>query len=226
MLAACSPAQEALESALAAGLPAPEPVDGRVIIADIGRINTPNGVEEFFAAKIGGIDQWLTIRGKDRHNPVIILVHGGPGSAELSIGWTSQRGWEDCFTALQWDQRGAGKTYAINDPYTSIPTLSADRMTADMIEVVDFVRERPGKERVILLRGRHDLTTPPSVSAAWLARLEAPARANYWFEHSAHLALIEGPRKVLMMLVTCIRTYATQATPEAAKAAAAGCINQ
>lgn len=372
LLAACTPADDAEIPAPVAEPAAPAPVDGRAIIADIGRINTPNGVEESFAAKIGGVDQWLTIRGKDRDNPVIILVHGGPGSAELAIGWTFQRGWEDYFTVVQWDQRGAGKTYAINDPDAVIPTLSADRMKDDVIEVVDLVRERLGKDKVILLghswgtiiglraamerpdaiaayvahgqvihmqrneeegfrlameaakadgnaeaiaalealepypgeltverigaqrtwsihygglaayrenaspwframrlsadyddrvlkaydagslasitalmpelravdldgitsspvpvfllHGRHDLTTPPSASMGWLARLKAPAKANYWFEHSAHLAFMEEPGKVLMTLVTCVRPYATEATLEAAKAKAAGCV--
>ena len=372
LLAACTPADDAEIPAPVAEPAAPAPVDGRAIIAEIGRINTPNGVEESFAAKIGGVDQWLTIRGKDRDNPVIILVHGGPGSAELAIGWTFQRGWEDYFTVVQWDQRGAGKTYAINDPDAVIPTLSADRMKDDVIEVVDLVRERLGKDKVILLghswgtiiglraamerqdaiaayvahgqvihmqrneeegfrlameaakadgnaeaiaalealepypgeltverigaqrtwsihygglaayrenaspwframrlsadyddrvlkaydagslasitalmpelravdldgitsspvpvfllHGRHDLTTPPSASMGWLARLKAPAKANYWFEHSAHLAFMEEPGKVLMTLVTCVRPYATEATLEAAKAKAAGCV--
>jgi proline iminopeptidase len=372
MLAACTPAASPPAPAEPAQAAAPAPVDGRAIIADIGRINTPNGLEDSFAAKIGGVDQWLTIRGKDRDNPVIILVHGGPGSAELAIGWTFQRGWEDYFTVVQWDQRGAGKTYAINDPDTVIPTLSADRMTDDVIEVVDLVRERLGKDKVILLghswgtiiglraamerpdaiaayvahgqvinmqrneeegfrlamdaakadgnteavaalealepypgeltverigaqrtwsihygglaayrenaapwframrlsadyddnvlktydagslasitalmpelravdldgitsspvpvfllHGRHDLTTPPSASMDWLDRLEAPVKANYWFEHSAHLAFMEEPGKVLMTLVTCVRPYATEATLEAAKAKAAGCV--
>jgi proline iminopeptidase len=372
MLAACTPAASPPAPAEPAQAAAPAPVDGRAIITDIGRINTPNGLEDSFAAKIGGVDQWLTIRGKDRDNPVIILVHGGPGSAELAIGWTFQRGWEDYFTVVQWDQRGAGKTYAINDPDTVIPTMSADRMKDDVIEVVDLVRERLGKDKVILLghswgtiiglraamerpdaiaayvahgqvinmqrneeegfrlamdaakadgsteaiaalealepypgeltverigaqrtwsihygglaayrenaapwframrlsadyddsvlktydagslasitalmpelravdldgitsspvpvfllHGRHDLTTPPSASMDWLDRLEAPVKANYWFEHSAHLAFMEEPGKVLMTLVTCVRPYATEATLEAAKAKAAGCV--
>ena len=49
-------------------------------------------------------------RTDDATRAAIILVHGGPGSAELAIGWTFQRGWEDYFTVVQWDQRGAGQT--------------------------------------------------------------------------------------------------------------------
>jgi proline iminopeptidase len=56
-----------------------------------------------------------------------------------------------------------------------------------------------------------------------MARLEAPVKTDYWFEHSAHLALMEKPGKVLMTLVACVRPYATEATLEAAKAKAVGC---
>lgn len=76
---------------------------------------------------------------------------------------------------------------------------------------------------VFLLHGRHDFTTPPSAGAAWMARMEAPVKADDWFEHSAHLAFMEEPGKVLMTLVTCVRPYATKATLEAAKAKAVGC---
>lgn len=150
-------------SALAACTPAPTPEppapeeaesvrpDARSVIADIGRISTPRGVQESFAADIGGIPQWLSIRGKDRDNPALILLHGGPGSPELAAGWAFQTGWEDYFTVVQWDQRGAGKTWAINDPDTVVPTLTQERLVEDVIELVDFVRAHLGKDKVILM---------------------------------------------------------------------------
>jgi pimeloyl-ACP methyl ester carboxylesterase len=60
--------------------------------------------------KIGGIHQWIQIRGEDRDNPVILFVHGGPGGSTIPIssGWQP---WEKYFTIVQWDQRGAGRTF-------------------------------------------------------------------------------------------------------------------
>lgn len=378
LMAACSPAAPAAPEKTAeapAETAAPAPVDGRAIVADIGAIHTPNGIEESYAARIGGVDQWISVRGKDRDNPVILLVHGGPGSAELAIGWTFQRGWEDYFTVVQWDQRGAGKTWSLNDPEAIIPTLTVDRMSDDVVEMIEHIRQKLGKEKVIvvghswgtiiglkaslkrpdlvaayvahgqvinmqrneeegfrltleaaradgnaeavlalealapypgeltvarigdertwsnhygglaayrdnaahwframrlsadydddvlkgydagslasitalmpelravdmdavtesavpvfLLHGRHDFTTPPSASLDWLQALKAPAKANYWFEHSAHLAFMEEPGRVLMTLVTCVRPYAT--APDLAAAAresAAACVQE
>lgn len=139
----------------------PEPVDeaepaftqqdAKDIVAALGEIHTPNGVNEAITVRIGGIDQALTIRGKDRSNPVLIVVHGGPGTPEMAMSWTYQRGWEDYFTVVQWDQRGTGKTFLLNDPADVEGTFTIERMRDDLIEVIDFVRNRLGQEKVVLL---------------------------------------------------------------------------
>ena len=47
-------------------------------------VSTPNGVDEEAFVEIGGIKQWVTIRGADRANPVLLIVGGtqvdGPGA--------------------------------------------------------------------------------------------------------------------------------------------------
>jgi proline iminopeptidase len=42
-------------------------------------ISAPNGVDEQRYVRIGGIDQWMTIRGENRDNPALLFLHGGPG---------------------------------------------------------------------------------------------------------------------------------------------------
>lgn len=44
-------------------------------------VNTPNRIEESMFVKIGGIEQWVQVRGEDRGNPVVLMLHGGPGSS-------------------------------------------------------------------------------------------------------------------------------------------------
>ncbi|WP_165829166.1 alpha/beta fold hydrolase [Novacetimonas pomaceti] len=121
------------------------------IIGDIQKIVTPDGVQEQLEIPIGGIRQWISVRGRDRRNPILLVIHGGPGSVEMPLGWTYQQGWEDYFTVVQWDQRGAGKTYAANDPALVRPTLTIERMVADAGEVVQYLQKRYDRKKIFVL---------------------------------------------------------------------------
>ena len=59
---------------------------------------------------IGGIEQWITIRGDDRNNPALLFLHGGPGDVTNPWAFAFFTPWEKYFTVVQWDQRGAGRT--------------------------------------------------------------------------------------------------------------------
>ena len=50
-------------------------------------VTTPNGIDEANYVKIGGLEQWITIRGEDRKNPVLLFLHGGPGDATNPWGY-------------------------------------------------------------------------------------------------------------------------------------------
>jgi len=121
------------------------------ILRDVRHIPSPPGVEETRSVRIGGIDQWISVRGHDRRNPILLFIHGGPASTEMPVSWLYQSGWEDYFTVVQWDQRGAGKTYVANDPAVVEPTVTADRMIADGEELVAWLREHYGKRKLFVL---------------------------------------------------------------------------
>ncbi len=121
------------------------------IIADMRRIVTSEGIEKQQAVRIGGIDQWVSIRGNHRDNPVLLMLHGGPGWVTMPTSWYFQRGWEEYFTVVQWDQRGAGKTYTANDPERVGPTLTLERMVDDTEEMVAWLRGEFGQEKVFVI---------------------------------------------------------------------------
>ncbi len=121
------------------------------LIRDLRRIDTTRGIEQLRAIDVGGIKQWISIRGKDRRNPILLFVHGGPGSPMMPASWVFQSPWEEYFTVVQWDQRGAGKTAASNDPAVVGPTITIDRMTADGEEVIQYLRTTLGKQKIILM---------------------------------------------------------------------------
>lgn len=118
-------------------------------IARATTVDPVKGVDEALFVRIGGIDQWITIRGRDRDNPVLLLLHGGPGVAlspyprDVIFNWTKD------FTLAQWDQRGAGKTYGRSGPLA--PGVTIERMAQDGIEVAEFLRQRLYKQKVIVV---------------------------------------------------------------------------
>ncbi len=149
-----APALALVAGAAAAQTPAPAEdlyAPGREIIAGVRHIVAPNGVEETFVAELGGARQVVNVRGADRENPILLFVHGGPGATELPYAWSFQRPWEDFFTVVQWDQRGAGRSYALNDPQGLAPTLTLDRYVDDTIELIEQLGRRYGKRKVILV---------------------------------------------------------------------------
>lgn len=112
-------------------------------------IRRPKGVDESGYVRIGGIDQWIQVRGQDRDNPILLCVHGGPGGTWLPVTQLFLP-WEKEFTVVFWDQRGAGKSLKATGPEIA-STMSVERMTQDGIEVADYLRTRFKKEKIILL---------------------------------------------------------------------------
>lgn len=113
-------------------------------------ISTPNGIDEAKYLRIGGIDQWVTIRGEDRGNPVLLVLHGGPGDATNPWGYAGFRAWLKTYTVVQWDQRGAGRTLGRNGP-ESAQTVSIDRLVQDCVELAEALRTSLRKDKIILL---------------------------------------------------------------------------
>jgi pimeloyl-ACP methyl ester carboxylesterase len=118
-------------------------------IAKATRIDPTKGIDEGLFVKIGGIDQWVTIRGQDRENPVLLLLHGGPGVATSPYPRDILFSWTKDFTLVQWDQRGSGKTYGRSGPLAA--DVSIDRMAQDGVEVAEFLRQHLHKHKIIVL---------------------------------------------------------------------------
>jgi pimeloyl-ACP methyl ester carboxylesterase len=108
-------------------------------------------IDEAAYVQIGGIEQWITIRGEDRKNPVVLFLHGGPGDVTNPWSFMIFAPWEKQFTVVQWDQRGAGRTLKKNGTAALEATMTLDRMTQDGIELAEYLRKRLGKDKVIVV---------------------------------------------------------------------------
>jgi pimeloyl-ACP methyl ester carboxylesterase len=102
-------------------------------------------IEEYVS--INGINQYLFHSGTKYDNPVMLFLHGGPGSAESLFAHAFQEKWEDIFTVVHWDQRGSGKTLTNNpDKY---PTI--DLMLKDLFEIIQYLKKKYNKQKIIIL---------------------------------------------------------------------------
>jgi pimeloyl-ACP methyl ester carboxylesterase len=113
-------------------------------------ISSPKGIDEASFVTVGGIEQWVTIRGWDRDNPVLLFLHGGPGDVTNPWSFGVFAPWEKHFTVVQWDQRGAGRTLRRSGP-TVAPTITVGRMVQDGIELTEFLRKHLGKEKIVIV---------------------------------------------------------------------------
>jgi pimeloyl-ACP methyl ester carboxylesterase len=113
------------------------------------QIASQSGIDERGFVEIGGIGQWITVRGENRTNPVLLILHGGPGAALSAVSFALFHGLEKHFTVVHWDQRGAGRTYGRNGRRGS-GDLTIPRMTRDGIEVAEHLCARLGKPSIFL----------------------------------------------------------------------------
>lgn len=106
------------------------------------------GVAESGYVRLGGVDQWVMIRGDSVTNPPVILVHGGPGFPETPLFRHFNASLEKSFTVVYWEQRGAGKSFTSNLRASS---MTIERFISDLDELVDSVRKRLGRDKVVIL---------------------------------------------------------------------------
>jgi pimeloyl-ACP methyl ester carboxylesterase len=112
-------------------------------------IETSDGISSLEEIILGGLKQWIFIRGKDQKNPILIFLHGGPG--EPIMGMSSSRKLDaeliNHFTVVHWDQRGAGKSYTSD---IHVYSMTLDRLVEDCNELIDFLRNRFNAQKVFI----------------------------------------------------------------------------
>jgi pimeloyl-ACP methyl ester carboxylesterase len=107
----------------------------------------PGSIAEIAYLRLGGLEQWVMIRGESVANPPLILLHGGPGFPEMRLFRTFNAPLEKSFTVVYWEQRGTDKSFDRKIPESS---LTVEQFIADLDELVDAVRKRLGKAQVAI----------------------------------------------------------------------------
>lgn len=162
-------------------------------------------VQEAQYLKINGAEQWVTIRGQDRANPVLLIIGGtqvdGPG-ATLTPYVRTFAPWEASFTLVGWDPRGTGRTFLRGGKVVG-EDVSLEQQVADGIALVEQLRRRLGHRKIILMGVNFGSTVGvkmaqarPDLFAAYVGAgqivANRPAREQYLYDRTLRLALAAG----------------------------------
>ena len=108
----------------------------------------PNSIASLEKVRIGGVDQWLIIRGQDINKPVLLFLSGGPGASEAARVLRFNQELEKHFVVVIWEQRGCGKSYPSRYPTSD---LTIEQYAADINELSEILRARFDEQKIYLL---------------------------------------------------------------------------
>ena len=108
---------------------------------------SPSKIHIKEAPIINGAQQALSISGNDSNLPVLLVVHGGLGTPYSALSHFYQKGWEDKFIVVNWEQRGSGRLY--NKAPKS--TINSTQLVSDTIEVSHYLKEKYGNKKIYIM---------------------------------------------------------------------------
>jgi proline iminopeptidase len=117
-------------------------------IVDAHGNHVPGSIASLETVRLGGAQQWILVRGWNTHNPVLLVLPGGPGGSYMGEGARLWGDLEKHFTVVQWDPRGVGKSYGALNPTSKI-TMA--QIVSDTIQLSEQLRARFQQQRIYLL---------------------------------------------------------------------------
>lgn len=97
---------------------------------------------------INGIQQWILIRGNDESRPVLLYLHGGPGSSLIPFAYKATDKLVNHCIVVYWDQRGAGLSYNENIPQS---TMNINQFIKDTKSMTDYLKKRFNRKKIFIL---------------------------------------------------------------------------
>lgn len=110
-------------------------------------LHAQTGIDTACAVSIGGIEQFITIKGKNRSLPLFLFLHGGPGGSVMGYADRFTDKLEEHFVVVQWDQRGTGETKMLNE--SPVP-LSFAVFKTDTHELIEYLLKRFQRPKLYL----------------------------------------------------------------------------
>ena len=104
-------------------------------------------IAELKKVELNGREEWISIRGKDRNNPVLLFLAGGPGGTQMAAVRCELSGLEEHFVVVNWDQPGSGKSYSAD----LTDKITVGTYVKDGLALTDILRRRFKTEKIYLM---------------------------------------------------------------------------
>jgi pimeloyl-ACP methyl ester carboxylesterase len=117
------------------------------LIVFMPSVRGENGIAVLETVEIGGVNQAILIRSEDIGNPILLYLHSGPGTTEMSAFRAYHAELEKHFTVVVWEQRGTGKSYS---SLLSPDMMTIDQMVADAGEVIEYLQTKFDKQKIFI----------------------------------------------------------------------------
>lgn len=135
------------------------------LIRNRTRITTPDGIDDQRTVSLGGLPAAVYVRGHNRNNPILLFAHGGPGTPLSGTSWMWQQPFEEFFTVIHYDQRGAGRSHHLAKTAGSQISFDLDRYVEDLCELSADIRDEFGMRPVLI--GHSWGTVVATLAAHW-----------------------------------------------------------
>lgn len=176
------------------------------------KIDADMGIQENIYITIGGIEQYVQIRGENRNNPIILWLHGGPGFPLTYLTYYYQAALEKDYTVVCWEQRGCGRTFYRNEENGN---LTIEQLLVDTDNVIDYLRERFGQEKIIIIGqswgtvlGMDYINIHPEKVAAYIGVGQVTDFSQgkiYAADNAVQMAVANGNNEDVEFLERCIK---------------------
>lgn len=107
----------------------------------------PGSIASLEQVRLGGTDQWISLRGNSIDSPVLLWLSGGPGGSQLATVRFHLGKLEEHFVVVDWEQPGSGKSYSA----ITHSSLTPERYISDGYELVQYLKGRFGEEKIYLV---------------------------------------------------------------------------
>ena len=104
-------------------------------------------ISEITKIELNGRKEWISIRGENKENPVLLFLAGGPGGSQMAAVRHDLAELEKHFVVVNWDQPGSGKSYYA----AGKNSLVVDDYIEDGLELTEYLCQRFGKDKIYVV---------------------------------------------------------------------------